>query len=199
MTEKQIERIKLSIKSHRAALVAEKRKFGGFDDSAGRRYVISDLYMKIGDYKGAITYQRWFDKNFPDDCGGPLLSLNWSVAFYGLGKITETKIYTIDTAFQNIYLHKLLLDREVSLIDFDEPGYDTFGFAKSIVPHCKKVVTQPYLEWLSFFIDTDEYNEPVNKYIVLAKQLKDEDGRQKRSVLINRINELRAMNKQNTN
>ena len=52
MTDKQIEKIKLSIKKHRAALTAEKRLYGGFDDSAGRRYYISDLYMKIADYKG---------------------------------------------------------------------------------------------------------------------------------------------------
>ena len=80
MTEKQIEKIKLSIKKHRTALTAEKRLYGGFDDSAGRRYYISDLYMRIADFKGAITYKKWFDKNFPDDIGGPLLSLNWSIA-----------------------------------------------------------------------------------------------------------------------
>jgi len=58
MTEKQIEKIKLSIKKHRTALTAEKRKFGGFDDSAGRRYYISDLFLRIADYKGAITYKK---------------------------------------------------------------------------------------------------------------------------------------------
>lgn len=65
MTEKQIEKIRLSIKKHRAALTAEKRIYGEFDDSQGRRYYISDLYMKLGDYKGAITYKKWFDKKFP--------------------------------------------------------------------------------------------------------------------------------------
>jgi hypothetical protein len=38
MTEKQIEKIKVMIIKHRATLVAEKRKFGGFGDGAGRRY-----------------------------------------------------------------------------------------------------------------------------------------------------------------
>ncbi len=195
MTEKQIEKIKLSIKKHRAALTAEKRKFGGFDDSAGRRYYISDLYMRIEDYQGAITYKKWFDKNFPDDIGGPLLSLNWSIAYFGLGQLTDAKIYTIDTAFQNVYLHGLLLDREINQIDMYEHGYDMLEFAKSMVKDCKKVSTIPYLDWLKSFIDTDEYKEPINRYVVLNKLLKDENNRKKRSELIDHISELENMNK----
>ena len=80
MTEKQIEKIRLSIKKHRAALTAEKRKFGGFFDNRARRYYISDLYMQISDYKGTITYKKWFNKNFPNNIKTPLLSLHWSIA-----------------------------------------------------------------------------------------------------------------------
>jgi hypothetical protein len=195
MTEKQIEKIRLSIKKHRAALTAEKRKFGGFDDSGGRRYYISDLYMRIADYKGAITYKKWFDKNFPDDIGGPLLSLNWSIAYFELGKIADTEVYTIDTAFQNIYLHGLLLDRDVSRIDMYEHGYDMLEFAKSMIKDCKKVSTKPYLDWLSTFIDTDEYKEPINKYIALNKLLKDENNRDKRIELLDHIRDLENINK----
>jgi hypothetical protein len=195
MTEKQIEQIRLSIKRHRAALTAQKRKFGGFDDSGGRRYYVSDLYMRIADYKGVITYKKWFDKNFPDDIGGPLLSLNWSIAYFGLGQLNDTKIYMIDTAFQNIYLHGLLLDRELIKIDMYEHGYDMLEFAKSVIKDCKKVSTQPYLDWLEAFIDTDEYKEPVNKFIELNKLLKDENNRDKRMELLDHIRNLENMNK----
>ena len=195
MTEKQIEKIRLSIKKHRAALSAEKRLYGGFDDSAGRRYYIADLYMRIADYKGAITYKKWFDKNFPDDIGGPVLSLNWSIACFGLGQITETKIFTIDTAFQNIYLHGLLLDKEVVRIDMYEPGYDMLEFTKSMIKDCKKVSTQPYLDWLAKFMDTAEYKEPVDKFIALNKLLKDENNRDKRIELLDHIKDLENMNK----
>jgi hypothetical protein len=191
MTEKQIEKVRLSIKTHRAALAAEKRKFGGFDDSAGRRYYISDLYIKISDYKGAITYKKWFDKNFPDDSGGPLLSLNWAIAYYSLGQITESKIYTIDTAFKNLYLHGFILDNKVDKIDVYEPEYDMYGFAKSLTEHCKKVVTQPYYDWLSAFINSDEYKEPLKKYISLHKQLKDENNTNKRGRLLDQIKDLK--------
>jgi hypothetical protein len=190
MTDKQIERIRLSITKHRAALTAEKRKFGGFDDSGGRRYYISDLYMRIADYKGTITYKKWFDKNFPDDIGGPLLSLNWAIAYFELGKGTDAKIYTIDTAFQNSYLHGLLLDKKVNRIDMYEHGYDMLEFANSMIEDCKKVSTKRYLDWLTSFIETDEYIEPINKYISLNKLLKDENNQDKRGVLIGEIKTL---------
>lgn len=195
MTEKQIEKIRLSIKKNRAALTAEKRKFGGFDDSAGRRYYISDLYMRIPDYKGAITYKKWFDKNFPDDIGNPFLSLSWSIAYYEIGKITETKIYTIDTAFQNIYLHSLLFDRKVNRIDMYEHGYDMLEFAKSMIKDCKKTSTQNYLDWLKNFMVTEEYKEPINKFIALNKLLKDETNTDKRSELLDYISDVENKNR----
>jgi hypothetical protein len=195
MTEKQIKKIMLSIKRHRAALVAEKRKFGGFDDSGGRRYYISDLYLKIADYKGALTYKKWFDKNFPDDIGGPFLSLNWSVAFFELGQIMEAKIYTVDTAFQNVYFHGLILDKVVDRIDMYENGFETLDYAKSCIKDCNKLLTKPYLDWLSNFIDSDEYKVTVNKYIALSKLLKDENNRNKRIILLDHIRDLKTLNK----
>ncbi|MCF8218349.1 MAG: hypothetical protein K9I29_02565 [Bacteroidales bacterium] len=195
MTEKQIEKTRKLIKKHRAALAAEKRKFGAFDDSVGRRYYIAELYMRISDYKGTITYKKWFDKNFPDDIGSPLHSLYWSIAYFELGKIPEAKIYTIDTAFQNIYLHELILDREVKRIDMYEHGLDMLEFAKSRINIYKKVSTQPYLDWLSPFIDTDEYKEPVNKFIELNKLLKAENDKDKRIELVDKIRDLENMNR----
>ena len=195
MTEKQIEKIRLKIKKCRTDLTSEKSRFGGFHDGSGLRYYISDLYLQIGDYKGAITYKKWFDKNFPDDIGDALVSLNWSIAYYGLGQINETRIYTIDTAFKNVYLHGLLLDREISWIDMYENGYDMLEFAKSMIIDCKKVSTKPYLDWLATFIDTDEYKVPINRFIALNKLLKDENNRDKRIELLDHIRDLENMNK----
>jgi hypothetical protein len=195
MTEKEIDNIKLKIKNQRAALVAEKRLYGGFHDGGGRRYYIADLYVQIADYKGVIMYKKWFDKNFPDDIGDAMMSLNWSIAFYGLGQINETKIYTIDTAFQNVYLHGLLVDREVSQIDMYEHRYDMLEYAKSMIKDCKKVSTKSYLDWLTTFINTDEYKGPINKFIALNKLLKDENNGDKRIDLLNYIRDLENMNK----
>ncbi len=64
--------------------------------------------------------------------------LSWPIAYFEIGKISESKIYTIDTVFQNIYLYDLLFDREMSKINNYEHGYDMLKFAKSIIMDCKK-------------------------------------------------------------
>ena len=46
---------------------------GDYDDSAGLRYIIPELYFRIRDYKGALVYFRWFSKAFPDDIGSHTL------------------------------------------------------------------------------------------------------------------------------
>lgn len=197
MTEKQIDKIKLSIRKLRAVLTAEKRLYGGFDDSAGRRYDICGLYLRIADYKGAITYKKWFDKNFPDDCGGPLLSLNWAISHFELGQINKAKIYTIDTAFQNVYLHSLLLDIEIKRIDMYD-WHDMLEFAELVVNDCKKLSTKAYLDWLKNFMDTDEYKESISSFIALNKLLKYENDQDKRIELLDQIKYLENMNKSRT-
>jgi len=195
MTEKQIERIKQKIRKQKAALSSEKRVYGGIHDGGGRRYYISDLYMQISDYKGVITYKKWFDRNFPDDIGSPLLSLYWSIAFFEINKIKEAKIYTIDTAFQNIYLHRLLLGQEVKRIDMHEHGYDVLDFAKQLQKESDEVVTKSYLDWLEEFVETEEYKKWIERFISLNKLLKDEQEVEKRVVLLDHISNLISENK----
>ena len=67
--------------------------------------------------------------------------------------------------------------------------------AKSIIKDYKKIVTQTYLEWLTVFMDTDEYKEPINKYIELSKLLKDENDKDKWIELLDQISELEDRNK----
>jgi hypothetical protein len=195
MTEKQINKIKELIKRNRAILVAEKKKFGGYDDSAGRRYYISDLYLQIADYSGALVYKKWFDKNFPEDGGSPIISSNWAIAFHSQGLVKDCKIYTIDTAFQNVYFHGLLLDREVKLIEMYDPyGNEMLEHTKSMVKDYKRIVTKVYIDWLSEFIESNEYKVQVNKFISLLKLLAIETESKKRIVILNRIRELEKLN-----
>jgi hypothetical protein len=192
MTENQINKIRESIKRRRAGLFAGKRQFGGFDDSVGARYAIADLYLKIADYQGALTYRKWFYKNFPDDWGVPELSLDWAVAFYATGKIEDCKICTIETAFQNVYLHGLMIGRSIAQIDKCESfNCEEIDYAQSIAENCKVLSTSQYIEWLAEFVNSDEYKAPVKEFIEINKLLKNENERDKRMDLINRVSNLR--------
>jgi len=60
MTSTQKQRLEQKIKTIRTTLATEKRKFGCCDDSGGLRYIPTQLYLKLEDYKGGLVYTRWF-------------------------------------------------------------------------------------------------------------------------------------------
>jgi hypothetical protein len=66
MTPKQADRLRQQIAAIRRTLAAEK-KFGGYDDSRGLRYLPTRYYVQLTDFAGGLSYTRWFAKNFPDD------------------------------------------------------------------------------------------------------------------------------------
>lgn len=47
MTEKQIERVKTKIKRIKAALAADKKRWGFYDDSRGLRYAVSKVVVPV--------------------------------------------------------------------------------------------------------------------------------------------------------
>lgn len=71
MTAKQIEKLQNKIADIKQALATEKRKFGGYDDSRGLRYLPTKYFIQLGDFLGGQAYTTWFDKNFSDDVGFP--------------------------------------------------------------------------------------------------------------------------------
>jgi hypothetical protein len=80
MTPKQVEKVKSKITNIKRALASERKKFGGYFDKRGLRYAPPEYYLKLQDYKGALTYFRWFDKNFSDDSGNPIFLFEWYYA-----------------------------------------------------------------------------------------------------------------------
>lgn len=96
MTPKQTQRLEKKIADIKRTLADEKRKFGGYNDSRGLRYLPTRYYLQLQDYKGGIAYTRWFAKTFPDDIGFPDFLFEWAVLLFKTatadrGKRTEAK------------------------------------------------------------------------------------------------------------
>jgi hypothetical protein len=47
------------------SLLAEKRRFGSFDDGYGKRYLLGPLYLLAGDIEGAVKHYKWSSSPFP--------------------------------------------------------------------------------------------------------------------------------------
>ena len=117
MTPKQSQRLIKKIADIKRALAAEKRTFGGYDDSRGLRYLPTRYYLQLADYKGGLTYTRWFAKTFPDDIGFPDFLFEWAVLLFKSGKLEQAKVKIWQTFCANTYvLDKWLIYVKVDLV-----------------------------------------------------------------------------------
>ncbi len=103
MTSAQITRIQTKIIKLRKVLAAEWARFGCYNDSAGRRYTILNLYVSIGDYKGAAVYLHWFFKNFPDNSGFPFFWVEACMTYFYNKKVDQARSMAFNAFIANLY------------------------------------------------------------------------------------------------
>ena len=186
MTEKQIEKIKKRIRSYRAKLTAEKRKYGWYDDSRGIRYLIPELYVQLQDFKGALRYYKWFDKEFSDDIGFPEFNLYWSMTYFENNDTVKATKILYKTSFTNTYLIDLLSERKPANIDKSETiGFESKNYAVQISKECEKLITPNFKKWLIKTSEREDYKKNMNRFISIQKLTKDEHLGELRSALIN--------------
>jgi hypothetical protein len=175
-----------------AALELEYKTYGTYDDFVGRRYLIPDLFMDNKDYESIIRYKRWFDIKFPGDIGTLNMSFCLEIASHETGKVNDAKIYSVDTAFQNVFIHSILLHK----VDITSESFvnkdNLFRDAQHLINQYKKNISPSYIKWLAKFVDTKEYKESVNEYINLNNILSQEINPLKRLELVERITALEA-------
>ena len=189
MTEKQIERVKLKIDKYKKALAADKRNWGGsYHDGQGIRYVIPAEFIKIADYKGALRYFNWFEKNFPDDSGYPIMLFEWTFTLFKCGKIAAAEKKAYNTFFSNTYLFDKFLGKEPLQLDKNE---NSNWANKSLVDHFtysnKNTEFVEFGEWLETILQSRKFLDKVNKFIEISRQLKIEPVGKKRNNLIKRL------------
>jgi hypothetical protein len=188
LTEKQIEKIKNTIKVYKSRLAGEKKRFGGYFDNGGVRYKIPELYIQLGDYKGALTYFRWFEKEFPDDVGFPFFDLLWSFAHFKNKREKDAIRLAYKTAFSNIYMIDLLCKNTIT--NNGGSGAGDFDYAKQLIEWCEKLLTRDFKEWICRLNETEEFKANMNKFISIQKLIDDKSLSESRSGLIDESDKL---------
>ena len=192
MTPKQIERIQKKIKNIRKALYEEKRMFGGYLDSRGLRYIPPSLYLKIHDYKGGLTYLRWFNKNFSDDIGMPDFLFEWTIILFKIGKLKDAESKAIQTYFANSYLFDKYFERQIIPIEkYENSNLDIPEFAEYLTYSKSQNELSDFSEWLADFEKSEKFEKVKNKFLEINKRLKTENDIETRSYLLQQINQLR--------
>jgi hypothetical protein len=127
MTSEQITRIQTKIIKLRKILAAERARFGGYDDSAGRRYTILNLYVSIGDYKGAAVYLRWFFKNFPDDAGFPFFWVEACITNFYNNKLDQARSMAFNAFVSNPFIWEVFFTGSATEVEGIKPSSNWEG------------------------------------------------------------------------
>ena len=191
MTDKQRDKIKQKIRSLRSKLNAEKRKYGWYDDSYGKRYLIGNLYVQLGDYRLAKKYFDWFDQEFPDDIGFPQFNFGRVKTLFVLKKEQESLSKLIEVEANNSYLIDILLERTKQQIEKREwSNLATLEYAKGLIVDCERIMTEEFKDWLEKITSSTSYQDFKRKHLELEIQLSNENSIEKRKEILRQIEEL---------
>jgi hypothetical protein len=193
MTPKQEERIKNKIKKVKAALAADKKRWGGqYHDGQGLRYYPPQLYIELNDFKGGLRYLNWFNKNFSDDSGYPDFLFEWTIVLFKTGRLKEAEKKAFETFMSNTYLFDVFFGRQVTNTEkWEGSNLQTQDFAENHLGYNSKLENlADFSEWLGKFIATEKYIFLSNKYLDIQKRLKTEQDREIRYYLIQQERQL---------
>lgn len=88
--------------------------FDWHDDSRGLRYLPTRYYVQLWEFKGGLTYTRWFSKNFPDDVGFPDFLFEWTLLLFQNAKRKEAEQKAVETFCADRQLFDHFLARPVT-------------------------------------------------------------------------------------
>lgn len=191
MTEKQAARLQDKIKSIKATLAAEKKRFGCYDDSRGLRYTPPQYYLQLGDYKGGATYFRWFEQNFPDDGGWPDFLFEWTIVLFKTGKMKEAEKKVFATYCSNTYVfdkffgHPIVPIKKYEGSNIEQPDYTQYFSYTSAQPNLTD-----FADWLRSFLASERFMTARDALLEVAKRLKTEPVGPVRNALVNRWQEI---------
>ena len=189
MTEKQQNRIKDRITGIKKDLAADKRKWGGYyDDSRGLRYAPPELYLKIKDYKGALRYFNWFEKNFPDDIGFPGFLFEYTLTLFKNKKIEKAENKVLETFISNPYLIDYFLDKELTDYYPDENSeWKKESLKKYFIYSKHDPGLEDFIEWLEIHIGNPKFLSVKNEIIEIENKLITERREPTRTALVKRL------------
>lgn len=147
-------KIRERIKRYERELRQEHKRFGAYDDSGGKRYLL------LGDTKGALKAFEWFEQNFPDDSGEPEHFLCWTLALYRSGHSAAAEPKLLRAMLSNLYLIPHLLGREQPELDiWHGSNIDRKDYLPYIPPELLSLWDDAALQWARETYDSAKFSQ----------------------------------------
>lgn len=185
MTDKQRQRLEAKIKRIRGILAYEKRKFGCYDDSKGLRYLPTEYFVKLEDYKGGLIYTRWFEKNFPDDMGFPEFLFEWSIILFMNGKVRAAERKVVEAYFRNTYILDKFFGRPIQpILKSEYSNICTPEYTQYFKYSANQKELADFSQFLHLFEISDKFQSISDRYIKAQIRLKTEKDPEMRHLLV---------------
>ena len=188
MTPKQAERLRQKITDIRRILATEKRKFGCYDDSRGLRYLPVKYQVQLGDFKGGLTYLRWFHRNFPDDVGFADFLFEWTLILFKNGRLPDAAQKARATYRADTHILDRFLGRPITPA---EPWEDAPLNAASYAAYFDSLGGQAALvdfgQWLAALTLTEAFLTDASRFIDLNRQVHGEADPERRRYLVRQL------------
>lgn len=169
------------------ALASEKRRYGGIDDSGGKRYRIGPLFALAGDLKDALAHYKWFEKECPDDVGEPVHYLWWALTLYRAGDLENANRKLLETLVRNLYLLPALAGSPISRQDmwhgsnWSEPEY-----LSQVSPEFLPQLSESERSWIGQKLESALFRRVKNEYVSTHHALLTEGNVERRSAILRR-------------
>jgi hypothetical protein len=169
----QITRIKTKIIKLRKILAAERARFGGYDDSAGRRYTILNLYVSIADYKGASVYLRWFFKNFPEDAGFPFFWAEACMTYFYNKKLYQARSMAFNAFMANPSIWEVFFTGTATEVAGIKPSsnWEEVELALQLPYRADQEEYAQFATWLQTCLAEPQMQELIQTYFNLKLKL----------------------------
>jgi len=190
---KRTETIKRRIEEYENYLKAEKRKFGGYDDSGGIRYLIGPYYMLAGDLDGALKHYKWFTRIFHDDIGEPGQYLCWTLALYKSGDFKKAYLKFLQTLLMNPHVIARVIGIDYKLPYKPSSNIPTKEWADYIPPEIYNLWDEEATAWLKESFYAEKTQSLLQRHDDIEERLEAEPYGPERDRLIDELFRIRKI------
>lgn len=185
MTPKQADRLRREITAIRRTLAAEKRKFGGYDDSRGLRYLPTRYYVQLADFAGGLTYLRWFWRNFPTDVGFADFLFEATIILVKQGKLLAASRQALAAYRADRHLLAHFLGAPAPPAEaWENAPLAAESYARYFATLGSPATLQDVAEWVGELTSSAEFITSAQQFSDLHRQLHSEQDREKRGHLL---------------
>ena len=185
MTPTQADRLRRKITAIRRTLAAEKRQFGGYDDSRGLRYLPTCYYVQLADFAGGLTYLRWFWRSFPTDVGFADFLFEATIILFKQAKLQEAARQAMATFRADRQLLAHFLGQPAPPAEaWENPLLATEAYARYVATLGSPATLLDVAEWLGELTSSVEFIASAQQFSDLQRQLHGEQDREKRGYLL---------------